>query len=180
MKKIVVVNSKGGCGKSTLAMALCDVLDDCKIVDMDPQKSLTFASSFTKRHAPVSIDTSANYLVFDSPPYILDSLQNIVKNSDCVLVPTLVGDYDLLALSGAFKTTQNHGNVHLVYNQVPPVSRRTKTWLKTFDLFRRKVNFFKQAPVFLSQLSGYRNIATTKISGRARKEIESLVGYLGL
>ena len=38
--KIIVANSKGGSGKSTLVLALADVLPSAQIIDLDPQGTI--------------------------------------------------------------------------------------------------------------------------------------------
>ena len=52
--KIVVANSKGGSGKSTLVLALADILPSVQVIDLDTQGTITIGASYTKRHSPVS------------------------------------------------------------------------------------------------------------------------------
>ena len=94
--KIAVINSKGGCGKSTIVLALADVLMG-KVVDLDHQSTITDASQITGRHVPVPSGTSCKHLIIDTPPYNNEENLALMEHSDVILVPVKVALPDLLA-----------------------------------------------------------------------------------
>jgi len=128
MIRIVIANSKGGCGKSTLSSALADVLPNAQLVDLDHQGLLTQASEITGRHIPVPLEkVNAKYLIYDTPPYLSEELPNVLKTADIILVPTRIGDYDLLALRGTIdrvRSLKKTDCTFLVFNAVPSIKSK--------------------------------------------------------
>jgi chromosome partitioning protein len=153
MKKILVANSKGGSGKSTLAIALADVLN-AQLVDFDNQGSLTFASKITARHIPIKPSKATKkYLVYDTPPYLSEELPALIKEADLILIPTKIGQYDLLALKGILdmvRKTNSEKKCFLILNEVK--KPKPKTYLRTRDFFFTNFQDIKKAKTELSYL----------------------------
>ncbi len=182
MVKIVVTNLKGGVGKSTLSSALADVLEGAQLVDLDHQGSITIAHAFTGRHRPVTAEeVTGRNVIFDTPPYLSERLPNLLRDADHVIIPTAVGQYDLLALKGVVDRIRKAGVVDktwIVFNKVP--GRSTKTLTRTKEFFIKNYKDIKKADQHLSYLAGFHTIAERPVWGKAKKEILSLCKEIGL
>lgn len=180
MKKIVIANSKGGCGKSTLASALADVLNDAQLIDVDMQGSLTQASELTGRHVPVDIiEANGKYLIWDTPPYLSEELPALLSAADLIIIPTRIGDYDLLALGGIVDRVREvnmSDKSYIVFNAVP--SRETKSLIKSRGYFFKNYKDIRKSETELNQYEGYKTIATRPIFGHAKKQIIKLIDEL--
>ena len=96
--KIVVANSKGGSGKSTLILALADMLPGVQVVDLDAQGTITVGADYTKRHVPVREEEATEKpIIYDTPPYHGEELRSYFDTADLVLIPVKVSDPDLLS-----------------------------------------------------------------------------------
>lgn len=118
MKTIVLVNQKGGVGKTTLAAHLAvaaerDGSGPCVVMDTDPQASLAqwwnSREVDTPAFAPVVLDELAKtlaalaeagyaYAFIDTPPAITESIQTVVALADFVLIPIRPSPHDLRAV----------------------------------------------------------------------------------
>ena len=182
MKKIVVVNLKGGVGKSTISVALADILPNSQLIDLDHQGSLSIAYEFTGRHKPIDIkEASGDYLIFDTPPYLSEKLPEMLKDSNLVVIPTAIGQYDLLALKGIVDRVRKANAVAktwIVFNRVP--ARSTKTLERTKQFFIDNYKDIKKAKQHLSFLTAYHTLPEKPIWGKARKEITALAKEMGI
>ncbi|MFA6040621.1 MAG: ParA family protein [Methylophilus sp.] len=112
MKHILVANSKGGCGKTTLATNLAGYLasisNKVMLADLDRQQSSTqWLQRRPKDVASIYIesdDFKPEWLVTDSPAGLRDEkLANAVKNADCVIVPIQPSAFDMGAANEFLK-----------------------------------------------------------------------------
>lgn len=106
MKSILVANTKGGCGKTTITTNLAGYLsalgNKVAIADLDRQKS----SSHWLKRRPIEVpkiqsnnkcekSNKLDWLVIDSPAGIRnDKLKDAVKLADCVIVPMQPSAFD--------------------------------------------------------------------------------------
>lgn len=113
MKNILIANSKGGCGKTTLATNLAGYFASqgslVALADLDRQQS----SAEWIRRRPAVMPTIYSYnnhhkqhipmpewLITDSPAGFRDEkLSDAVKEADCVIVPILPSAFDVVATS---------------------------------------------------------------------------------
>jgi len=180
--KIVVANSKGGSGKSTLVLALADTLPHAQIVDLDAQGTITRGADFTKRHVPVKEEeATGRYVVYDTPPYHGEELRSYFDTADLVLIPVKVSYADLLATKAVvddLRAVKMTSKGVIVFNEI------RKPYNKTY--YEIKASFFsnyqdvKKAITELSNLVGFRRILAEAIEGQAREEVLSLIKELNI
>ncbi len=125
MKTILVVNPKGGCGKSTLATNLASYYalwnKPVALADYDPQRSsLEWLKERGGDFNPIiGLDASgADYhipkgtqrLVMDAPARIAPpQLKKLFKAADCVIVPVLPSPIDIRAVGNFIGELMLHG-----------------------------------------------------------------------
>ena len=113
MKNILIANSKGGCGKTTLATNLAgyfaSIGNQVMLSDLDRQQS---SSNWVQRrplelpvihtHNPRAKSTSLDHdwIITDSPAGFRDEkLSDAIKKADCVIVPIQPSAFDIGATS---------------------------------------------------------------------------------
>lgn len=113
MKNILIANSKGGCGKTTLATNLAGYFAaqgrNVALADLDRQRScaqwvkrrpavmptIYSYSNHNKQHIP-----KPDWIITDSPAGFRDEkLSDAVKEADCVIVPVMPSAFDIAATS---------------------------------------------------------------------------------
>ena len=113
MKRILVINPKGGCGKTTLATnlssyyALWEV--PVALIDYDPQRSslewtdqrgreLNKVTGVDGSHGRVNVDKEIRRVVMDAPARTAKSqLSRLIELADVVLIPVLPSPIDIRA-----------------------------------------------------------------------------------
>lgn len=180
--KIIVINSKGGSGKSTLVLALLDVLVDAQVIDLDQQGTITVGSRYTKRHIPVQEDSiSAKYIIIDTPPYHGEELRSYFETADLVLIPVKVSYPDLLATKAVIddlRASKMTNKGFIIFNEVR--KPYTKTYQEIKDLFFLNYKDVKKTSTELSNLIGFNRILSDPIHGQAKEEIKSLIKELNI
>ena len=128
MRHIMVLNSKGGCGKSTLATNIAAYFANegagVALADYDPQRSSldwldrrpdtqpeivgleAFKDGF--KHAP----RNADYIVIDAPARSHGKeLNNLVKHAETIVVPVLPSTIDMQATTVFLDELKHVGKV---------------------------------------------------------------------
>ncbi len=142
MRHIMVLNAKGGCGKSTLATNIASYFATqgaaVALADYDPQRSsldwlarrpenratITGIAGFEGglRHAP----RNADYLIIDAPARSHGAeLADLVKHAETIVVPVLPSTIDMQAtttfleeLRGVSKIAKKQARIAAVANRV--------------------------------------------------------------
>lgn len=114
MRHILVINSKGGCGKSTIATSLAAYFASegygTALADFDPQASaLTWLSQRPADYAPIvgvpgydtglkGVPRSSDYVIIDSPAGTKGKdLVELVRKAETIVVPVLPSPIDIKA-----------------------------------------------------------------------------------
>ncbi len=167
LKKIVVLNSKGGAGKSTLATNLAGLLasrgQPVALMDFDPQGSSTRwlqkrpataapvhgVSAFEKdpsvtRSYQLRVPAEIRYLVVDTPAALpVHELANFTRGTHALLMPVLPSDIDI------------HAATRLIADLllVAKVSRRMGRLGVVANRFRENTISYRKLMKFLNRLS---------------------------
>jgi len=128
MRSILVVNSKGGCGKSTLVVNLAGYFavkgKNVTIADFDPQSSsLDWLHARPADRAPIQgiaawernakPPKETEYLIMDAPAGIHGKdLADLVRRADAILVPMLPSPFDIRAAQRFISIIESLKKVH--------------------------------------------------------------------
>ena len=150
MRHIMVMNAKGGCGKSTLATNLASYYADAGysvgLADYDPQRSsldwldrrpddraeIVPIAGFEDglKHLPRSLDT----LIIDAPARSHGKeLTDLVRHAETIVVPVLPSTIDIQASDRFIKELQNVGKVARKQAKIGVVANRVREYTLIFD-----------------------------------------------
>jgi chromosome partitioning protein len=150
MRHIIVMNAKGGCGKSTLATNLASYYADAgyaaALADYDPQRSsldwldrrpdnrpkIAGIAGFDDglRHVP----RSADILVIDAPARSHGKeLTELVRHAETIIVPVLPSTIDMQASDRFIKELQAVGKVASKNAKIGVVANRVREYTLIFD-----------------------------------------------
>lgn len=124
-RAIVIASAKGGTGKSMITATLAARASKecrCAIIDLEPQASVTLWWTFrgkpdnpqlTPSVSVASVDISVEKQQFDivfvdTPPCLLDHIEDAVSVADFVLIPVRVSIFDLAAIRAVVSFAQQH------------------------------------------------------------------------
>ncbi len=150
MRHIMVMNAKGGCGKSTLATNIASYFANegatVALADFDPQRSsldwlerrpadrpeiigvAAFEDGF--RHAP----RSADYIIVDAPARSHGKeLTDLVKHAETILVPVLPSTIDMQATTTFIEELKSVGKVARKQAKIGTVANRARDNTLIFD-----------------------------------------------
>ena len=150
MRHIMVMNAKGGCGKSTLATNLASYYADAgysvALADYDPQRSsldwldrrpdnrpkIAAVSGFDQglRHLP----RSADILIIDAPARSHGKeLTDLVNHAESIIVPVLPSTIDIQASDRFIKELKAVGKVDLKKAKIGVVANRVREYTLIFE-----------------------------------------------
>jgi chromosome partitioning protein len=142
MRSILVMNAKGGCGKSTIATNLAAYYAsegfDTALADYDPQASaLAWLDERPESYGPITgiegfdsglraVPRSTEYLIIDAPARSHGKeMTELVKRAESIIVPVLPSPIDMKAASkfveellGMSKVADKKAKVAMVANRV--------------------------------------------------------------
>ena len=150
MRHIMVMNAKGGCGKSTLATNLASYYADAgygvALADYDPQRSsldwverrpdnrpeVVPLASFKDglKHLPRSMDM----VIIDAPARSHGKeLTDLVRHAETIIVPVLPSTIDIQASDRFIKELQGVGKVSRKQAKIGVVANRVREYTLIFD-----------------------------------------------
>lgn len=150
MRHIMVMNAKGGCGKSTLATNLASYYADAgygvALADYDPQRSsldwlerrpddraeIVPLASFEDglKHLPRSMDI----VIIDAPARSHGKeLTELVRHAETIIVPVLPSTIDIQASDRFIKELQSVGKVARKQAKIGVVANRVREYTLIFE-----------------------------------------------
>jgi len=150
MRHIMVLNAKGGCGKSTLATNIASYFANegasVALADYDPQRSsldwldrrpdnrpkIAGVAGFDGglRHAP----RTADFIVIDAPARSHGSeLTDLVKHAETLVVPVLPSTIDMQATTKFLEELKEIGKVERKQAKIGTVANRVRDNTLIFD-----------------------------------------------
>ncbi len=136
---ILVLNPKGGCGKTTIATNLASYYASCgrqtALFDFDSQRSslkwldqrpdwcgpICKISGWNQRRYPEGMQ----YVVMDTPAQIQrEELRNLVIRADTILIPVLPSPIDIRAAADFISVLLIFGKVRETHKQVAVIANR--------------------------------------------------------
>ncbi len=150
MRHIMVMNAKGGCGKSTLATNIASYFVDegysVALADYDPQRSsidwlerrpaarpeIAAVEAYKEglKHAPRNID----YLVIDAPARSHGKeLTDLVRHAETIVVPVLPSTIDMQASDRFIKELKAVGKIERKEAKIGVVANRVREYTLIFE-----------------------------------------------
>ena len=150
MRHIMVLNSKGGCGKSTIATNLAGMYaaegQSVALADYDPQRSaLDWLDLRPADAAPIAgvnaaeeglkhLPRSADVLIIDAPARSHGpELTNLVKHAETIIVPVLPSTIDMQATTKFIAELQSVGKVERKQAKIAVIGNRVRENTLIFD-----------------------------------------------
>lgn len=150
MRHIMVLNSKGGCGKSTIATNLAGMYAveglSVALADYDPQRSaLDWLDLRPADAAPITgvdaaneglkhLPRSADVLIIDAPARSHGpELTNLVKHAETIIVPVLPSTIDMQATTKFIAELQAVGKVERKQAKIAVIGNRVRENTLIFD-----------------------------------------------
>jgi len=160
MRHIMVMNAKGGCGKSTIATNLAAYYAsegyETALADYDPQQSsLDWLSQRPEDYAAITglaaykdglrhIPRNADYLVIDAPARSHGSeLTMLVKHAETIIVPVLPSPIDIKASGKFIAELLKVGRVSRKQAKVAAVANRVRENTLIFEELDEYLNKLK-------------------------------------
>ena len=150
MRHIMVMNAKGGCGKSTLATNIASFFADAGysvgLADYDPQRSsldwlerrpdnrpsIAAVAAFDEglKRAP----RTADFLIIDAPARSHGTeLTELVKHAETIVVPVLPSPIDMQASDRFLKELKAVGKVERKEAKIGVVANRVREYTLIFE-----------------------------------------------
>ena len=150
MRHIMVMNPKGGCGKSTLATNIASYYADAgwavALADYDPQRSsldwldrrpadraeIAAVAGFEDglRHVP----RNADMVIIDAPARSHGKeLTNLVRHAETIIVPVLPSTIDMQAADRFIKELKAVGKIERKQAKIGVVANRVREYTLIFD-----------------------------------------------
>lgn len=172
MRSIMVLNSKGGSGKSTIATNLASYYASrgkkTILVDCDPQKSsLDWLDARPGGHRLITgidgsmgnyrIPRSSEFAIYDTPAAVYGkNLTALLRRAESIIIPVLPSPVDMRAATPFIQTVLSYGRVTRKESRVALLANRCRENTNIYHLLERYLRKFRKAP-FLTVLRETQN-----------------------
>ncbi|MBC8212561.1 MAG: ParA family protein [Gammaproteobacteria bacterium] len=172
MRSIMVLNAKGGSGKSTLSINLASYYASCgyrvMLVDFDPQhSSLDWLKQRPVGKPPIlSIDGSSgavrlprniDYVIYDTPAAVRGKeLAALIRKAESIIIPVLPSPIDMRAATGFIQEVLSNNKISRKETRVALVANRCKENTNIYHLLEDYLKKVRKAP-FISVLRETQN-----------------------
>lgn len=187
MQTILVLNSKGGCGKSTIATNLAGYYASSglktALMDYDPQRSslqwlelrdyqrprihpldATRTKTGLTRTWQTSVPPGTQHLIIDAPAGVSgDMLQEMIRRTDVIIVPVAPSSIDIHATSRFMRDLLLIGKIRNYHVQVGIVANRVRSASRQYEPLKRFLNSLNIP--FITSLSDSENYITAAETG---------------
>ena len=172
MRSIMVLNSKGGSGKSTIATSIASYYaaagKKVMLVDCDPQaSSLEWLAARPSGRSTISgidgsggkfrVPRNADYIIYDTPAAVHGKeLSNFLRRAQSIIIPVLPSPIDMRAATPFIQKVLDNGRVARKEARVALMANRCREHYNIYhqlDTYLRKV---RKAP-FISVLRETQN-----------------------
>ena len=150
MRHIMVLNAKGGCGKSTLATNIASYFAtegaNVALADYDPQRSsLDWLERRPDNRPPIAavaafedglrhVPRSADIVVSDAPARSHGAeLTDLVRHAETIVVPVLPSTIDMQATTTFLKELQSVGKIERKQAKIGALANRVRDNTLIFD-----------------------------------------------
>ena len=150
MRHIMVLNAKGGCGKSTLATNIASYFANegasVALADYDPQRSsLDWLDRRPDNRATITgvagfdgglrrVPRTADFVIIDAPARSHGSeLTDLVKHAETIIVPVLPSTIDMQATTKFLEELRNIGKIERKQAKVGTVANRVRDNTLIYD-----------------------------------------------
>ena len=164
MRHILVLNAKGGSGKTTLATTLASYLAAVEgkqviLADMDPQGSslawLAARSSgrpqikgVAAHKDPVHPGRNTDYVIVDSPAAVHGrDLATLLRKAETILIPVLPSPIDMRAAAGFLEEVRANARVAAKQARVALVANRVREYTNIWQELEHFLDHVKGVPV---------------------------------
>ena len=200
MRVMAFASQKGGSGKTTLAGHIAVQAEHAgagpvAIIDTDPQGSLSdwwnvrqaetpvFAQTFISRLAEdlrKMRDIGIELLIFDTPPAITATIDQVIRVCDLVVIPTRPSPHDLRAAGATVDLVENLGKpLVFVLNGATPRARITAEAAIALSQHGTVCPItIHHRTEFASSMIDGRTVMELDGGGRSKEEVAGLWTYL--
>ncbi len=201
MRRIVVINTKGGCGKTTISINLASFYAakglNTALFDYDPQSSSIRWLKMRKDDAPgiygidayqgaakgvtmswhLRLPPETERLIIDTPPGLKGSdLIEQIKGADCILIPVLPSPVDIYATADFIRDLLLEAKVRMKDTRLAIVANRIKKNTKSIESLERFLSSLS-IPV-VGRLRDSQNYVHAQEEGKGVHELTNRNAYL--
>lgn len=131
-KIILFTHQKGGVGKSTLSYNVANLLNQhakVGLIDWDYQGTLLQVKELNDQLTYIDVNRDIkkipqadfDFIIIDTPPYIFEEINALVKLADLIVVPTQASINDLLAIDKTVQIIKENDAIDrsvIVFNRI--------------------------------------------------------------
>jgi cellulose biosynthesis protein BcsQ len=163
MKLISIYSRKGGVSKTSLSFALSKELENTYYMTNDEDGGEIVIETLGKDKASLITNKIPNvdFLVYDGGGYVDDMTLNFLKNSDVILIPTLLENRSLRSARKLINELRNH---ELKTNKIALVVNRFKSTKEKEDKKAISEAFEDVEILYIRESKVYENLINNNMS----------------